>query len=149
VLGDPLDLIASGPTVPDTSTRADAWEVVQRYELTDKLPKNVLAVLKNSELRDSPSPDHPVFSTAETILVGNNALAVDAAAKEAEKLGYCPVVLGTQIEGEAKEIATFYTRMALYLQQREGKETNYAVAPSLPIALLAGGETTGEKMLSD
>jgi glycerate 2-kinase len=139
VLGDPLDLIASGPTVPDTSTREDAWEIVERYQLSDKLPYDVVAMLQDPALPDSPSPDHPVFFNAQTVLVGNNALAVSAAAKEAERLGYHPVVLGTQIEGEAKEIAKMYTRMALHLKEQTG---GYNVAPSLPVALIAGGETT-------
>jgi glycerate-2-kinase len=145
VLGDPLDLIASGPTVPDTSTWEDAWKIVQRYELADKLPSNVLELLalgRDGELPDSPSSDHPVFETCKTILVGNNSLAVEAAAKQAETLGYHPVIIGTQIEGEAKEIAHMYTGMALYLQQEQSKNTAYAVAPSLPVALVAGGETT-------
>lgn len=140
MLGDPLDLIASGPTVPDTSTREDAWEIVKRYGLADRLPIEVVGMLQDSELLDSPPSDHPIFATAETVLVGNNALAVGAAAKEAESLGYYPVVLGTQIEGEAKEIANFYTRMALHLKEEE--IGGYAVAPSLPVALIAGGETT-------
>ena len=145
VLGDPLDLIASGPTVPDTSNWEDAWDIVQQYEIADKLPAPVLDLLqqgKDGTLPDSPSADHPVFETSKTVLVGNNALAVEAAANQAEKLGYSPVVIGTQIEGEAKEIAHVYTGMALHLQQPASTSSKFNVAPSLPVALIAGGETT-------
>lgn len=145
VLGDPLDLIASGPTVPDTSTPQDAMQIVQRYQLQSKLPKPVMSLLEQQvvsrDANDTPSPDHPVFAQAQTVLVGNNALAVQAAAQEAKELGYHPVVLGTQIEGEAKEIAKMYTRMALHLQS-SSPDTEYSMAPKLPAALIAGGETT-------
>lgn len=145
VLGDPLDLIASGPTVPDTSTYKDAWKIVQQYALADSLPKKALELLelgKDGKLPDSPKMDHPVFETCKTILVGNNALAVHAAAKKAEKLGYRPVIIGTHIEGEAKEIAHVYIGMALHLQQVGSTNTDYAMVPNLPAALIAGGETT-------
>jgi glycerate 2-kinase len=145
VLGDPLDLIASGPTVPDTSTWQHAWELIEQYELEKKLPGNVMTLLENGRdgaLPDSPSSDHAVFQTCKTVLVGNNALAVEAAAKHAATLGYHPVVLGTHIEGEAKEIAHMYTGMALHLQQQPSLQSSYAMAPSLPVALIAGGETT-------
>ena len=144
VLGDPLDLIASGPSVPDLSTWDDAWEIIERYKLTESLPSKVIDLVqdgKDMKLPDSPSPDHPVFKTTKTALVGNNALAVDAAARAAERLGYNPVVLGTQIEGEAKEVANVYTRMALYLQNQKENQ-KYSIAPSLPVAMIAGGETT-------
>jgi glycerate 2-kinase len=152
VLGDPLDLIASGPTVLDSSTWKDAWDIVQQYQLEDRLPETVVSLLRSGlqgDLPDSPPPDHPAFETAKTVLVGNNALAVEAAAKEAKALGYYSVILGNQIEGEAKEIPHVDTAMAMYLQQQEQARissptlnTEFSLAPSLPVALIAGGETT-------
>ena len=101
---------------------------------------------RDGKIEDSPSSDHPVFETSRTVLVGNNAIAVEAAARMAQSLGYHPVILGTEIEGEAKEIAQFYTAMAQYLQKHSshgGLATPaFAVSPSLPVALIAGGETT-------
>jgi glycerate 2-kinase len=155
VLGDPLDLIASGPTVPDTSNWKDAWALVHEtnQNLATALPPRVQTMLQdgmNGKLEDSPSPGHPAFESAVTVLVGNNDLAVEAAAATAHQLGYQPVILGTRIEGEAKEVARIYVAMALYLQQQHHKQQQedetarspYAVASSLPIALIAGGETT-------
>jgi glycerate 2-kinase len=147
VLGDPLDLIASGPTVPDTSTWADAWRLVQQNKLEAALPSNVVEMLKEGfagKLADSPPPSHPAFETASTVLVGNNELAVEAAAAKAQECGYQPVILGTQVEGEAKEVALMYTAMSLYLQQQQQQKQKslYAIAATLPVALIAGGETT-------
>ena len=150
VLGDPFDLIASGPTVPDSSTWKDAWQIIQQYKLEDTLPKEVISMIRDGlegNLPDSPSPDHPTFEAAKTVLVGNNALAVEAAANKAKALGYTPVVLGTQIEGEAKEIPHVYTAMALHLQQQAASSIvtcpQFSVtSSSLPVALIAGGETT-------
>jgi glycerate 2-kinase len=154
VLGDPLDLIASGPTVKDPSTYQDAHDIVHKYQLESQLPKAVMDVLQEGlELEKRQQPNTPtknnfdnVFEKCQTILVGNNAMAVNAAAHEAQDLGYHPVILGTEIEGEAKEIAKMYVGMARYLQNnfvRSGKMlSSFAVAPSLPVALIAGGETT-------
>ncbi|MGK3733974.1 MAG: glycerate 2-kinase [Bacillariaceae sp.] len=160
VIGDPLDLIASGPTVPDTSTWEDGWRILQQYNLKDKLPKVVVDMLQNGKdgrIEDSPSADHPVFENTKNILVGNNALAVEAASNTARSLGYNPIVLGTEIEGEAKEIANVYTAVASYLQNSLSKKTTknnttqeqqsnpalrHTMTQSLPTAIIAGGETT-------
>jgi glycerate 2-kinase len=150
VLGDPLDLIASGPTVCDTSTWEDAWRIVERYQLREQFPPGVMDVLQRGRdglLEDSPSSDHPVFDTSRTVLVGNNQVAVNAAARTAESLGYVPVVLGTEIGGEAKEVAHMYSAMAKYLQQscsldQQQALPSFSLVKSLPAALIAGGETT-------
>jgi len=160
----------------DDSCWEDALDIVVEYGLHNggpyELPKSVLDVLKqgvDGELDDTPRSDHPVFSTprryvvgsedekednppdsmsmlSETILVGNNDLAVSAAAKEADKLGYNPVILGTTIEGEAKDVAGVYTAMVerLHRQKKRGRtdeSAQYAIA-KLPAALIGGGETT-------
>jgi glycerate-2-kinase len=99
ILGDPLDLIASGPTVRDTSTCKDAWDLVKsNVSLQSSLSQAVLNALQEGLQEDVPLD---VFQKSETILVGNNELAVMAAAEEAQRLGYYPVVLSTHIEGEA------------------------------------------------
>jgi glycerate 2-kinase len=149
VLGDPLDLIASGPTVPDTSTWQDAMRLVQQGLPENALPDAVYQLLQDgveNKIPDSPSADDAGFSKCTNCLVGNNAVAVTAAAKKAQELGYHPVVLGTQLEGEASQVARVYIGLAQHLQQqatdtRTGDNNMYAMA-KLPAALIAGGETT-------
>jgi len=160
IIGDPLDLIASGPTVPDDgSSWDDAYGLVNAYGLEHELPIAVLDLLlmgKDGKLDDTPKSAHPAFSTmgatenlskkeqklfSETILVGNNDAAVLAAADEAAKMGYNPVILGTRVDGEASYVASFYISMAEMLsRQRNDPHIKYPIA-SLPVALIAGGET--------
>lgn len=141
VLGDPLDLIASGPTVCDTSNWTDAWNLVKTLP-RNTLPQRVETLLRkgaDGELQDSPPETHPVFKQCQHILVGNNALAVSAAATRAEALGYHPIVLGTQLEGEATEVARFLVSLAQHA--RHGPEA-YSLVSKFPVALIVGGETT-------
>ena len=151
VIGDPLHLIASGPSVKDSSTWSEAWDLVDRYGLSDKLPIEILDILK--EGRDNETKiqhktslqnnDDSVFDESKTVLVGNNALAVSAAASESKILGYNPVVLGTSIEGEAADIANMYVSMAQEIQlQRTNPSLSTFPLAILPVALIAGGETT-------
>eukprot|EP00579_Thalassiosira_antarctica_P022673 CAMPEP_0201988412 /NCGR_PEP_ID=MMETSP0904-20121228/92314_1 /ASSEMBLY_ACC=CAM_ASM_000553 /TAXON_ID=420261 /ORGANISM="Thalassiosira antarctica, Strain CCMP982" /LENGTH=496 /DNA_ID=CAMNT_0048542583 /DNA_START=133 /DNA_END=1623 /DNA_ORIENTATION=- len=156
IIGDPLDLIASGPTVPDDGSGwDDACRLVEEYGLNaggnHELPQAVLDMLqmgKDGKLDDTPKSTHPAFtaseetkSLSETILVGNNYAAVMAAAEEAEKMGYNPVVLGTRIDGEASCVAGSYISMAEMLsRQRDDMNVKYPIG-ILPVALIAGGET--------
>lgn len=77
VVGSPLDVIASGPTVGDRSTWADVAEIVERYELASRLPTTVLAYLRRGiagALPDTPQPDDPLFANNAVHLIGDNAL---------------------------------------------------------------------------
>lgn len=163
IIGDPLDLIASGPTVPDDgSTWEDAWRLVSEYGLNTggkhELPRSVLDFIwkgKAGDLDDTPKSSHLAFSAmdreessnmqpqlfSETILVGNNYAAVLAAAEKSEQLGYNPVILGTRVTGEASFVAGSYTSIAEMLsRQRTDASIPYSIA-SLPAAIIAGGET--------
>ena len=104
-------------------------------------------------LSDQENAQHPVFHSkispgtnlSETVVVGNNHLALVAAATTAKALGYHPIILGSTVQGEAKDVAGMYISMAEYLLQKgTRKEQNYSMvsASQYPIALLAGGETT-------
>lgn len=157
IIGDPLDLIASGPTVPDDgSDWDDACRLVEEYGLNaggnHELPQAVLDMLqmgKEGKLDDTPKSSHPAFSASdetkslsENILVGNNYAAVMAAAEEAEKMGYNPVVLGTRIDGEASCVAGSYVAMAeMISRQRDDVDNDKYPIGTIPAALIAGGET--------
>lgn len=141
-LGDPFDLIASGPTVTDASTWSDAITLLQQHaSLQTSLPSAVLRLLQESG-GDDDVIKQDVFDKCNNVLVRNNELAVTAAADEAQRLGCHPVVLGSCIEGEARHVANVYTAMALQLSlQRDRHVVPYAMT-SLPAAIIAGGETT-------
>ena len=140
VVGDPLDLIASGPTVPDTSTWETAQRLLKQSSSVLQLPPAVTKLLQDGvegKVPDSPPPTHPAFATAQTVLVGNTALAVQAAAEKAEQMGYHPVILSTQLQGEAKELANIFVGMA---QQLSNPVAPYGL--TLPAAIFTGGEST-------
>jgi len=134
VIGDPLDVIASGPTVPDPTTYVDALAVLDRYGLREKVPPNVVARFVQGAagaLPETPKADDPAFARAATLLIGTNRVALDAAARTAEMNGYRPRVLTSSLRGEAREVAKVICALA------EG------VAPQdRPAALVFGGETT-------
>ena len=139
ILGDPLDLIASGPTVPDESTWNDAVQLIQdNVILQSTLPPAVLQFLQEGADEEI-SKD--VFEKCTTVLVGNNELAVTAAANEAQRLGYNPIVLSTCMEGEARHVAGVYTGLSHYLSLQRERHVPFPMA-SLPAAIIAGGETT-------
>jgi glycerate 2-kinase len=134
VVGNPLDAIASGPTVPDTSTWADARAVFDRFALWDQAP-DVVAARMRAELPDTPKPDDAVFTGSQTVVVGSNLLACQAAAAEATAGGFSSLVLTTFVEGEAREAGRV---LAAFL--REVDASAYPLAR--PCCLVAGGETT-------
>jgi len=126
VVGDNLEVIGSGPTVPDPSTIADAQRVLERYNVP--LPDAVA-------MHETPKPGDPVFVRASELMIASNKQAVAAAAKQARELGYRPMVLSTTIEGETRDIASMHARIA-----REILESGRPVRR--PACLLSGGETT-------
>ncbi len=104
VIGDPLDVIASGPTVPDPTTVASARQILARYGLT--LPRIEAA------LAETPKPGAPVFARVTQHLIGSNNLARQAAAEAARELGFDAVVAPIPLEGEARELGQRLARRA-------------------------------------
>jgi hydroxypyruvate reductase len=138
VVGSPLDVIASGPTVPDTSTWHDAWSVVEKYDLAGKLPTRIVQRLRDGlagKIPDTPKPDDPIFTGAHTLVVADNRVAALAACDQAAELGFHPLLLSTYIEGEASVIAQVAVALA-----REVRASGRPV--KAPACLILGGETT-------
>jgi glycerate 2-kinase len=138
VVGDDLSTIASGPTAPDRTTFADALDVLRRRGVADDVPAAVLERLRRGtrgEVKETPKPGEPFFRRVATRIVGSNRLSVEAAAREARRRGFRPLVLTTRLEGEAREAAR-----VLVAVLRECVESGRPAAP--PVCLLAGGETT-------
>lgn len=138
VVGNPLDVIASGPTVPDTTTFADAWRVLEKYGLPDDAPPPVVARLRagqSGEIPDTPKPGDPAFERVQTVVVGSNEIAAQSAVARACELGFNSLLLSTFIEGEAREVARVFAGIGKGMA-RHGRPL------SPPACLVAGGETT-------
>jgi glycerate-2-kinase len=138
VVGDKLEVIASGPTVPDPSTYEEALDILKRYNLTDSAPRTVLEVLEKGargELPETPKPGDETLSKAHALLLGSNLTALKAMDAYAKKLGLNSVVLTSMLQGEAREAAKALAAIAL-----EVKRSSIPVAP--PAAVICGGETT-------
>lgn len=138
VVGDDLDVIASGPTVPDPTTGADAMAVLARYSVTDTIAPQALAVLTDvaaGRAPDTPKPGDPLFANTRTVLVGTNFQALLAARDKAAALGYATVVLTSHLTGEAREMANLFLGMARDIAE-------YGVPLPRPACVIAGGETT-------
>jgi glycerate 2-kinase len=121
-------VIASGPTVPDPSTLADARAVITRRGIP--LPASARALL-DDEASETPKPGAPLFERAEFRIIACPADAIAAAARHAEQAGYEPIVLGADIEGEARDVAAEHARTALDL-----------AAAGRRAAVISGGELT-------
>ncbi len=138
VVGDDLDVIASGPTVPDYSTFDDAEQILKGYGIWDQLPPTVrdhLAKGTSDQIEDTPKSDNAAFQQCSQVLVGTNLQALKAAGQEAQQLGYHPLILSSKVEGEAREVARFYAAIASEVLSSENP-----LKP--PVCVLAGGETT-------
>ena len=138
VIGDPLDIIASGPTVPDESTFDDACKVIRKYSLEDKIPDSVCKLLKkgqSGEARENPKQGDKVFANTQNVIIGSNKIALEAAKEKAADLGYNTIILSSMVQGESKEAAIFFSAIA--------KEVCHTGTPlSKPACIIAGGETT-------
>src|SRR5260370_40386270 len=104
VIGDDLDVIGSGPTVPDRSTFADARAILAKYGIQNKVPPEVRERL-NANAPETPKPGDKIFKRVQNLFVGTNHMAIDAAPAEARALGYRTMVLSTFIEGETRDVA--------------------------------------------
>ena len=138
VVGDPLDVIASGPTAPDPTTYAQAREILERFDLLDKVPASVLDHLNagvRGRLDETPKPGDALFTNVANVIVGANRLAAEAVIAEARAMGYNALLLSTFVEGEAREVA----RVAVALM-REVRAFDRPVPA--PACLVWGGETT-------
>lgn len=138
VVGSPVDVIASGPTAPDSSTWCDAWRILANHNLIERLPTSVRRRLQaglKGDLPDTPKPGDPIFGSVQTIIVGDNAIAAEAAQVAAENQGFNAAILSTFIQGEAREVAQVLVGL--------GREVAVHKRPlSPPACLILGGETT-------
>jgi len=138
VIGDDLDTIASGPTVPDSSTFDDCLKIIEKYQMGEKIPVSVVELLEKGargEAEETPKAGDPVFQRTQNLVIASNILAVQAAKRKAEELGYSSLILSTFVEGETKEVARVHAAVA-----KEILQTGNPVPR--PACVISGGETT-------
>jgi len=130
--GDNPALVASGPTVPDVASRADALAAIAAYGM--KLPEAVMAHI-NSPAADAPHPDDPKFTRNEVHVIASAAVSLEAAAGEAKRQGIEAVILSDALEGEAREVGSVHAAIAREVATRDRPFRK-------PVLILSGGETT-------
>jgi len=138
VVGDDLDVIASGPTVPDSSTFADCRGIFDQYGIASRLPSAVVDHIASGaagEVPESPKAGDAAFDNTHNVIVGSNFEAILAAKRQAETMGYTVLVLSSMIEGETRHVAHVHGAVA-----REILKSGYPIGT--PACILSGGETT-------
>lgn len=135
VIGDPLDVIASGPTAADPSTFRDALAVFERYRLDARVPSPVRVFLERGAAGDVPETLKVLPDNVTNRIIGNNTLALAAAHQKAQELGYRVLNLGSYIEGETRHVAAVVASIA-----RSILVDGVPLGP--PVCVLSGGETT-------
>ena len=138
VVGDELESIASGPTVPDDTTYQDAHKVLESHGLWTKVPESVrdhISKGMKGEVPETPKPGSTIFARVRNLLVGSNEHSCGAAARALRQKGYRTLVYSTKTQGESKEVGKTLSGLA-----RDIRESQIPIAP--PAAIVAGGETT-------
>jgi glycerate 2-kinase len=138
VVGDPLDVIGSGPTVPDISTFEEAWDILKKYDLIGRIPSSIRNHLlrgKEGKVEETPKPGEKTFEKVHNYLIGSNLLALRAAEKEASSLGLNTLILSSSIVGDTREAARFHAAIA-----KEVISTGNPIPR--PACIISGGETT-------
>jgi glycerate 2-kinase len=136
VVGDRMDVIASGPFVPDASTFKDAWGIIARYKLF--VPESVSDYVQEGlkgNVPETPKEGDRLFKKVHNFIIGSNILALEAARKAGEAMGYACIILSSMVEGETREVAKVHAAIA-----KEILHTGRPVPP--PACIISGGETT-------
>jgi len=137
VVGDRMDVIASGPFVPDRSSFQDAWAVLRKYELKD-IPASIRRYLqegREGKVPETPTQGDPIFEKVYNFIVGSNILALEAAKEAGERMGYQCLILSSMVEGETREVAKVHAAIAKEIL-KSGRPLNP------PACIISGGETT-------
>ena len=138
VVGDPLDVIASGPTVPDPTTFEEALSTLNRYGILNQVPPAILEHLERGRQgisSETPKPGDPLFENVDNIVIGSNSLAAQAALRQAAAEGFHTLLLTTYLQGEARQAGRMLAAIARQVAQ------NGQPIPR-PACLVIGGETT-------
>ena len=137
VVGDKMDVIASGPFVPDLSSFEDALGIFEKYKLKH-LPESISTYIERGlahDVPETPKVGDPIFDRVYNFIIGSNILALEAAKGAAQGMGYYSLILSSSVEGETKDVAMVHAAIA-----REILSTGNPVSP--PSCIISGGETT-------
>jgi len=136
VVGDKMDVIASGPFVPDSATFKDVQDIFRKYDLKD-IPTSINKYVEagKGQVPETPKVGDSIFKNVYNIIVGSNILALEAAAEKAKALGYGTLILSSMVEGETKDVALVHSAIA-----KEILKTGKPIPA--PACIISGGETT-------
>ena len=115
MVGDDLDVIASGPGVPDSGTFQDCMALFKKYNILRQLPRSIVNFIEaglSGKVPETPKTGDPVFEKTHNLIIGSNIEAIAAAKLKAESLGYNTLVLSSMFEGETRDLAQFYGAIA-------------------------------------
>jgi glycerate 2-kinase len=141
VMGDPLDVIASGPTAPDSTTYADALHVIEKFGFGEKAPRSLLHLLSEGALGrapETPKAGNKVFERVTNTIVANNRAAIEAGRRKARDLGLEVRILSTEISGEARDVGVWLAGQARAARASSGRASESGDR----LCLISGGETT-------
>ncbi len=136
VVGDDVSTIASGPTVGDSSTYKEAYEILEKYDLMEKIPPSISNNIKSGaegKIRETPGPEDETLSKTFNRIILNSTKALESAQKKAIELGYNTYILSSKLEGNARKVGALHGETA--------KEVHLSGSPIEPPAIiLSGGE---------
>jgi len=138
VVGDHLEIIGSGPTVPDPSTFEEALKILERYDLTKEVSpsiKNYLTMGIEGKVEETPKPKDPIFERVFNVLIGSNMIALNASKKEAISFGLNTIILSSFIEGDTRDVARLHGAIAKEIVSSDNPIPR-------PACILSGGETS-------
>jgi glycerate-2-kinase len=138
VVGDPLDFIASGPTVPDSTTFSEAIKVLKKYGLWDKAPASIKKVLSNGKkgiIPETPKASDKAFKKVYNVIIGNNRFASQAVSEHLRSAGLNTLLLTSTLEGEARHVGVMLASIA-------HEVSTFGNPVPKPAGIIAGGETT-------
>lgn len=137
VVGNPIDIIASGPIAPDPSTYKDAIEILKRYNLWDNAPESIRKTLEkglNGLIPETPKFNDKIFEKVHNFIIGSNELACESAFNYLSSKGLDAMILTTLLEGEAREVGKVIASIAKYMKIKRASMKGFSI--------IFGGETT-------
>lgn len=137
VIGDSLDVIASGPTSPDPTTFFDAINVLEKYCVLNQMPSSIIKHLDkglNGVIPETPKPGDSVFDCTHNLIIGSNRIALEAAKKKAFEMGFQTTIVTSELNGDSVQVAEYIVQYAIDVQRDKNQQK--------PVCLLFGGETT-------